>query len=304
MTAKQPAQLDLDIAEMERCWRESGIPGFYVGRDGPVSRERARKVRGMFYPKPRLPTGKLVRFAIPGPNGSITVEVVQPVEGPAIGTLVYYHGGGYVIGDIDSHQAHAIRLANRSRVVVLNVDYRLAPEHPFPQGVNDAYAAARWASDNLGALGGAGKPLALGGDSSGANFAAVTAIRGRDAGMTIAAQVLLYGTFGVGGGNPDIEHMYFGPNLGAEAKKTIEASPILADLRGVAPAIIGVGSHDFLYQDSISYAAKLREAGVQVIYREYPTLNHGFFGYTGISPASAAAADQLCDDLRILLGWV
>ena len=95
--------------------------------------------------------------------------------------------------------------------------------------------------------------------------------------------------------------MYFGPDLGAEAKKTIEVSPILADLKGVAPTIVGVGSHDFLYEDSVAYAAKLREAGVSLIYREYPSLNHGFFGYTAISPACAAAADQLCDDLRSLL---
>jgi acetyl esterase len=293
--------LDQDIAEMEHRWRESGIPGFYVGRDGPLSRERSRNVRALLYPKPKLPTGKLDRFAIPGPNGPITVEAIWPVEGSPIGTLVYYHGGGFVIGDIDSHQAHAIRLANRSHVVVLNVDYRLAPEYPFPHGLNDAYAAARWTSENLGKLGGAGKPLALGGDSAGGNFAAVTAIRSRDAGIRIAAQLLLYGTFGAGGGNPDIEHMYFGADLGVEAKKTIEASPILATLEAVAPAIIGVGAHDFLYQDSVSYATKLREAGVRLIYREYPTLNHGFFGYTGISPACALAADQLCDDLRGLL---
>jgi acetyl esterase/lipase len=83
---------------MERRWRESGIPGFYVGRNGPVSRERARNVRALLYPKPKLPTGKLERFSIPGPNGPIAVEVIQPVEGTPIGTLVYYHGGGYVIG--------------------------------------------------------------------------------------------------------------------------------------------------------------------------------------------------------------
>jgi acetyl esterase len=306
MSTKMIAPLDLDIAKMERLWRESGIPGLYVGRNGPVSRERARNVRALLYPKPKLPMGKLDRFTIPGPNGPITVEAVQPVEGPPIGTLVYFHGGGYVIGDIDSHQAHAIRFANRSRVVVLNVDYRLAPEHPFPQGVNDAFAAARWASENLAKLGGADKPLALGGDSAGGNFTAVAAIRGRDAGMKIAAQVLIYGALGAGagggGGSADVAYMYFGPDLGAEARKTIEASPILADLKGVAPTIIGVGSHDFLYEDSIAYAARLREAGVPLIYREYPNLNHGFFSYTAISPACAAASDQLCDDLRSLLG--
>src|SRR5215468_1482403 len=203
MNTKELAQLDPDIAEMERRWRESGIPGVYIGRDGPVSRERARNVRALLYPKPKLPTGKLERFSISGPNGPITVEVVQPVEGSPIGTLVYYHGGGYVIGDIDSHQAHAIRFANRSRVVVLNVDYRLAPEHPFPQGVNDAFAAAKWASQNLAKLGGTDKPLALGGDSAGGNFTAVTAIRARDTGIKLAAQVLIYGALGAGGGGGD-----------------------------------------------------------------------------------------------------
>ena len=304
MSAKMITPLDPDIAQMELRWRESGIPGLYVGRNGPLSRERAQNVRALLYPKPKLPTGKLERFTIPGPNGPIMVEVVQPVNGAPIGTLVYYHGGGYVIGDIDSHQAHAIRFANRSRVVVLNVDYRLAPEHPFPQGVNDAFAAAQWAAEHLAKLGGADKPLALGGDSAGGNFTAVTAIRARDAGIKIAAQVLIYGALGAGGGggNADVAYMYFGPDLGAAAKKTIEASPILADLKGVAPAIIGVGSHDFLHEDSVAYAAKLREAGVPIIYREYPNLNHGFFSYTAISPACAAASDQLCDDLRSLLG--
>jgi len=303
MSAKTIEPLDPDIAEMERRWRESGIPGIYVGRNGPVSRERARNVRALLYPKPKLPTGKLERFTLPGPNGPITVESVQPVEGRPIGTLVYFHGGGYVIGDIDSHQAHAIRLANRSRVVVLNVDYRLAPEHPFPQGVNDAFAAAEWAAENLGKLGGTDKPLALGGDSSGGNFAAVTAIRARDAGIKIAAQLLIYAALGAGGGgdNADIAYMYFGPDSGAAAMKTIEASPILADLKGIAPAVIGVGAQDFLYEDSVAYAAKLREAGVRFIYREYPNLNHGFFSYTAISRACAEASDQLCDDLRSLL---
>jgi acetyl esterase len=115
--------------------------------------------------------------------------------------------------------------------------------------------------------------------------------------------VLIYGALGGsgGGGNPDIAYMYFGSDLGAEARKTVEASPRLGDLKGVAPAIIGVGVHDYLHQDSVAYAAKLREAGVPVVYREYPTLNHGFFSYTAISSACASAADQLCDDLRSIL---
>lgn len=297
---KQP--LDPIIADMERRWRDSGIPGIYAGGNGPVSRERARNVRALLYPKPKLPTGRVERSSIAGPNGPITIETIWPAEGAPLGTLVYYHGGGWIIGDIDSHQAHAIRFANRARVVVVNVDYRLAPEHPFPQGVDDAIAAARWAAANLARLGGAGRPLAVGGDSAGGNFAVVTALACRDSGITLAAQVLLYpATDMTGIGDPDIRKAYFGDAFDRDSRD-LKASPVLARLEGVAPVILGVGPHDFLYQDNLAFAAALRKAGVSLIYREFPTLNHGFFSYTAISPVCAAAADLLCDDLRGLIG--
>ncbi|MGE5148499.1 MAG: alpha/beta hydrolase, partial [Rhodospirillaceae bacterium] len=226
---------------------------------------------------------------------------VPPAERGPIATMVSFHGGGFIIGDIDSHQAHAIRLANKARVIVLNVDYRLAPEHPFPAGIEDALAATRWAARNLDRLGGNGKPLAVGGDSSGGNFAAVAAICCRDEGIPLAAQLLLYPVTNLKrDNNPEIRRAYFGDRpekLGGDFK----ASPVFGRLQGVAPAIIGVGPHDFLFQDNVAYAAALRAAGVLVTWREFPTLNHGFFGYTSISPASTAAADQLCDDLRGLL---
>ena len=309
-TSASPQPLDPAIVEMERRWKESGIPGLYDGRNGPVSRERARNVRAVFYPKPKLPTGKIVAAAIPGPAGPVPVEIVHPVEGAPRGTLVYYHGGGYVLGDLESHQAHAIRFANRARVVVMHVDYRLAPEHPFPAGVSDAVAAAKWAAGNLDKLGGAGKPLAVGGDSAGANFAAVAAIKCRDAGIKLAAQVLLYGGFGAGrrganearnGGGMDVPIMYFGEDRMATAPQSIEASPILADHKGVAPALIAVGPYDFLYQDSLAYRDKLTADGVRVTYREFPSLNHGFFSYTAISPTCAAAADLVCADFSAMI---
>jgi acetyl esterase/lipase len=300
MTAeKQP--LDPIIAAMERKWHDSGIPGTYVGGDGPVSRERARNIRALLYPKPKLPAGRVERSDIPGPNGPITVEIVRPVAGEPIGTLVYYHGGGFIIGDIDSHQAHAIRIANAARVAVMNVDYRLAPEHPFPQGVDDAIAAAEWAAKNLGRLGGAGKPLAVGGDSAGGNFAAVTAIVCRDAGIKLAAQLLIYAVTDMASdNNPDIRKAYFGDGYEQNCR-SLKASPVLARLEDVAPAIMGVGSHDFLYGDNLAHAAALRAAKVPLVFREFPTLNHGFFSYTAIAPVCEAAAEQLCRDLRELL---
>lgn len=298
----QKPPLDAAIADMERRWRESGIPGIYVGGNGPVSRERARNVRSLLYPKPKLPTGRVERSSIAGPNGPITIETIWPAEGEPLGTLVYYHGGGWIIGDIDSHQAHTIRFANRARVVVVNVDYRLAPEHPFPQGVDDAIAAAQWAAANLAKLGGGAKPLAIGGDSAGGNFAAVTALICRDAGIKLAAQVLLYpATDMTGIGDPDIRKAYFGDAYEQNCRSP-KASPVFARLEGVAPVILGVGPYDFLYQDNLAFVSALRAAGVPLTYREFPTLNHGFFSYTAISPACAAAADQICDDLRGLLG--
>ena len=303
MTAKQLAPLDPDIAEMERRWRESGIPGFYVGRNGPVSRERARNVRAIALPETEAADRQARTVLDPGARtGRSRWRPFSRSREPPIGTLVYYHGGGYVIGDIDSHQAHAIRFANRSRVVVLNVDYRLAPEHPFPQGVNDAFAAARWASENLGKLGGADKPLALGGDSAGGNFAAVTAIRARDAGIRIAAQVLLYGASESVVATPMFSTCISALISVRKRRRRSRPHQYWRISKALRPPSSALARTTSSIEDSVAYAAKLREAGVRLIYREYPTLNHGFFGYTGISPACAAAADQLCDDLRSLLG--
>lgn len=291
--------LDAAIAEMERRWKESGIPGLYDGGNGPVSRERARNVRALLYPKPHLPAGRVEAFEIAGPNGPIPVRAVWPLDGEPVGTLVYYHGGGWILGDLDSHEAHAIRLANRARVVVLNVDYRLAPEHPFPQGVEDALAAARWAHAHRARLGGAQRPLAVGGDSAGGNFAAVAALQCRDEGIALAAQLLVYpATDMTGLKDPVISTAYFGAESERLARDPRASPRLWRTLAGAAPAIIGVGPYDFLYRDNLAYAQALREAGVPVLLREYPTLNHGFFSYTAISPACAAAADELCDDLR------
>ncbi len=309
--APRPA-LDPAIAEMERRWKASGIPGLYDGGNGPVSRERARNVRSLLYPKPELPTGRIDRRSITGADGQvIDVRIVFPhpnphapsdSAGPTTGTLVYFHGGGWIVGDVDSHEAHAIRLANRAGVVVVNVEYRLAPEHPFPQGFEDCLAATLWAEAHRAELGGAGRPLAVGGDSAGGNFAAAVALHCRDAGIKLDAQLLIYPA-------TDLSHLrdplilaaYFGTE-GARLGRDLRASPRLApSLAGLAPAIIGVGPYDFLYQDNLAYAQALREAGVPLLMRIYPTLNHGFFSYTAISKDSEAAANELCDDLRALL---
>ncbi len=301
--AQDKAPLDPAIVEIDRRWKASGIPGLYEGGNGPVSRERAINIRAFLYPKPKLPQGEIEAIELPAPPGSdrpIPARIVRPVSGPVTGTLVYFHGGGWVVGDLDSHEAHAIRLANEAGVVVLNVDYRLAPEHCFPAAIDDCEAALAWAAANKARLGGADKPLAVGGDSAGGNLAAAVGLYARDQGIALAAQLLIYAATDLSD-KPGPERMYLGDDA---ARKALDprASPLrAATLKGLAPVIIGVGPYDFLYQDSLAYARRLREEGVKLVMREFPTLNHGFFSYTAVSPDSLAAAQQLCADLRALM---
>ncbi|HSV83303.1 MAG TPA: alpha/beta hydrolase, partial [Ramlibacter sp.] len=261
---------------------------------------RGRNVRAFLYPKPQLATGRREDIRIPGPAGEIPARVIWPVDGEPTATLVYFHGGGFILGDIASHEAHCIRIANRTGAVVVTVDYRLAPEDPFPAGVEDSLAATRWVHASLDRFAGVQRPFALGGDSAGGNMAAVSAIACRDAGIRVAVQFLLYpATDLTGPAHGRVGDLYLGTDAGRTARsQDWRASPVRADLAGVAPAILGVGAHDFLYQENIRFARALEAAGVTCTLRQFPTLNHGFFSFVAISPACAAAADSLCDDLR------
>ncbi len=305
------APLDPVLADIGRRWRESGIPDLYEGclepHGGPVSRERGRNVRALLYPKPQLPTGRIEQRVIEGrPYGApadIPVRIIWPhasfVTGQPSHTLVYFHGGGFVVGDLDSHEAHAVRLANEAACVVVNVDYRLAPEHRFPAAYNDCLAATRWAHDHIGELGGQLQRLAVGGDSAGGNFAAAVALACRDMGISLAAQLLLYPATDLLRMRGLPEKAYLGEELIETLGHDPRASPRYASSHaGLAPAILGVGAHDFLYADNMAYAAALRAAKVPLLLREFPTLNHGFFSYTAISDVSLRAAQTLCADLK------
>ena len=299
---KGKPMLDPALQEIDRKWKASGLPGLYENATGPQSRERARIARRDFYPKPRIEVGSIEAATIPRPGGTIPVEIIRPKIGPASGAVVYFHGGGWIVGDLDSHQAHAARIANQAGAVVVNVGYRLAPEDPFPAAVDDAIAATRWAHAHIADLGGDPRKLAVGGDSAGGNLAAVVALDCRDVGMTLAAQLLIYPATDLSTlRDPEVIGKYLGDDF-AEKARDPRASPALAKSHaGLAPAILGFGVYDFLYQDNVAYAALLRAAGVPLIVREFPTLNHGFFSYTAVSEVSREAADLLCADLRGLL---
>lgn len=305
------APLDPVLASIGQRWRDAQIPDIYEGclepNGGPVSRERARNVRGFFYPKPNLPKGLIEKRTVDGSTYgveyNIPVQIIWPHETLSpqrpLNTLVYFHGGGFVVGDLDSHEAHAIRLANESNCVVVNVDYRLAPEHRFPAAYDDCLAVTRWAYQNIDQLGGQPKRFAIGGDSAGGNLAAAVAIACRDLGIQLAAQLLLYPATDLLRLKGMPEKAYLGEEnlelLGLDPR----ASPKYAKTHvGLAPTILGVGPHDFLYADNMAYASILRDAQVPLTLREFPTLNHGFFSYTSISADSLAAARLMCADLK------
>ncbi len=265
-------------------------------------RERARNIRTLLYPKPGLDAGRIAPINIPGPAGDIPAHVVWPLGECSGATLVYFHGGGFILGDLDSHEAHCIRIANRSGAVVVNVGYRLAPEDVFPAGIDDAWAALRWVQAQINQFGGDAPRLAVGGDSAGGNFAAVLALMARDAGLALAAQLLIYPATDLSQErDPTVRNYYLGSEAAHKALDPRVSPRLAPSLVGLAPVILGVGVHDFLYPDNCRDADALRAAGVPLLVREYPTLNHGFFSYTAVSENSHIAADQLCDDLQALL---
>ena len=294
--------LDPDLQEIARKWKESGLPDMYQTDSGVEARRRALFARNHFYPKPSIEVGSVTEALIPGPGISIPVRIVRPRSVSPTGTVIYFHGGGWIVGDLDQYQAHVARIADETDSVVINVDYRLAPEHPFPAGLDDALTAGLWIQRHIDEFGGDSRKLAVAGDSAGGNLAAAVAIEFRNRGIPLAAQFLLYPSTDLTlSPNPDIVSKYLGPKYQAVAKDW-RVSPALAEsLKGVAPALIGVGKYDYLYEDNLAFARKLRQAGATVILREFPSLNHGFFSYTGVSRVSLDAAQILCRDLKGLL---
>jgi acetyl esterase len=245
----------------------------------------------------------------------VPVRIYRPSgEGPHP-TLMFLHGGGFVVGDLDTHDPQCRLLCARARVVVAAVEYRLAPEDPFPAAVEDAIAALEWVGSNLVED---GTQLAVGGDSAGGNLSAVVAQAWRGRTPELAAQLLIYPSTDMSAELPsltenaeglfltrdDVEWFHGHYLQGDEAAHSDpRASPALADdLSGLPPAVVATAQYDPLRDYGDRYAELLEAAGVRVIHRRFDGLVHGFFGLGPFSAAAQAATEQVCDDLRSLLG--
>ena len=318
--------MDPDIARMMQAMQDNGEPPLFKDTTAVQARQRGIDIRARYYPPVLMDVAEVEQRVIPGPAGNIPARVYRP-ENPTGATVVFFHGGGWIIGDLDSHDGHARRLAATVGAVVVHVEYRLAPENPFPAGYLDCVAAIDWVYENIDELGGRTEKIAVAGDSAGGNLAAGIAIHCRDTARPLAAQLLIYPAFdlaagligaGVDTGGDDsgssdsisdgfftgqddwVERQYLGNDLDLATDPRV--SPLHADSHcGLAPAVIGIGHHDPLLDQNLAYAKVLDAAGVPTILREYPDLIHGFFGMGGISASAEKAADELSHDLSTLL---
>ena len=246
---------------------------------------------------------------ITGPAGEIPIRVYTPAgEGPKP-VIVYFHGGGWVIGELDTVDNPLRRIANRTGAIVVSVDYRLAPEHRYPAAFDDSYAATAWVAEHAAELGGDPERVAVSGDSAGANLAAAVAIAARDRqGPRIAAQLLIYPvtdfdftteSYGQNGEGYLLTkgsmQWFWAHYLGAQdLGKDPYACPARADdLSGLPPAFVATAEFDPLRDEGEAYAANLRIAGVNVTAKRYDGMLHGFAWTLGATPSGAALIDDL-----------
>ena len=299
---------------------------FQLLADGGVQEAR-RRLREL----PRRPLHEDLRVEehhIPGPAGPIPVRVYwpqqdsdSPADEPHPVTM-FFHGGGFALGDLDTHDVTARQHAAVGRTVVVSVDYRLAPEHPYPAAVEDAWAATSWVAANAERFGADGSRLAVAGDSAGGNLSAVVAQLARDSersgdGPTVMFQLLWYPStmwdnslpsFAENAGSPILDDEALAAFTGWYAGHVDLTDPPAAlapgraaDLSGLAPAYVAVAGHDPLRDDGTRYAERLSEAGVAVELHNAETLVHGYLGYAGVVPAATEATDRGLAALRAAL---
>jgi acetyl esterase len=252
---------------------------------------------------------------VPGPDGDIPVRVYTPSEavGANHGVLLWLHGGGWVIGDLDTADATCRALANRAHSVVVSVDYRLAPEHPAPAAIDDCLAALAWTVENGEVLGIDASKVAVGGDSAGGNLAAVLCQRVRDDfGPEIDFQLLVYPVTDLTLGHPSMDEnaegyfltkasmeWFVGHYAGGQDVKDPALSPLFADsCAGLPPALVITAEFDPLRDEGEAYAARLAEAGVPTQVMRYDGQIHGFFGMMALLEDGAMAIDQAGSALR------
>jgi acetyl esterase len=311
-----PVTLDPDAAAVLAAFRAAGRPPYEMLT--PVqAREMYLAARVVSQPEPPK-IASAEALTIPGPAGDIPARVYKPLTLRQIDglspCLVFFHGGGWVIGNLDSHDVVCRTLADEGQLIVISVDYRLAPEHRFPAAVDDAIAATEWISKNARQLGVDASRLIVGGDSAGGNLAVVVAIHAREAGSKLAGQVLIYPATDFAMTHPShsepetdallthsVIRWFRDHCLGASDGEHWKASPARAEkLSGLPPAFVLTAGADPLRDEGDEFAKRLGEAGVPVVHRTYPGQFHGFITMGKLLPKAGVALREIGDWLKAL----
>jgi acetyl esterase len=307
--------VDQHIAALLAMAQQADMPPMYEGTPDVGRAQYLAMTTGLRSPEQVVPVASTEDITVPGAEGDLAARVYRPEGDGPFPTVVFFHGGGWVIGDLETHDNMARHVCRGGQAVVVSVDYRLAPEHPFPAAAEDALASARWVAANLDRFGGDDR-LAVAGDSAGGNLSAVVSQVLHAEGTTLAGQLLIYPAVDAEGEyasrvenakgyfleQPTMDWFY-GHYAGAwEDAKDPRLAPLHgADLSAQPPTVLVTAEFDPLRDEGEAYAEALKAAGVQVDVTRYDGLIHGFFDMGTISPAAQAAIDETCGKFRDLL---
>ena len=321
--AGRPVVVDGQVLDPEAQWmlrlqklaRDPGLSGTDIPAIRRVARRQTRLAGG------RQPIGSVSDLQVPGADEQLPARLYTPrarLGSSAPSPLLFFiHGGGMIFGDLDTHDATCRLLAERADCKVLAIDYRLAPEHPFPAAVDDSWAALQWVAEHTDRLGVDPERIAVGGDSAGGTLSAVTAIRAAEAGVPLRFQLLVYPATNMADASESRRLFGDGFFLTSEFVELAHTSYVTGghDVSDplvsvhftekfpsdLAPALVVTAGFDPLRDEGEAYARRLAEAGVPVELKRYPGFIHGFFNVVGVGRSSRAAVGEIAAKLKAAL---
>lgn len=294
------------------AFRQMEGGGSLVTRDAVKSRRHFRREMLSIVTKPTA-VAQVKNFQIDGPAGKLNVRHYLPEQHQGVPLLVFYHGGGFVVGDLDTHDEACRLLCHYGRMQVLSVDYRLAPESPAPAAVDDCVAALQWAKAHASELGADPARVCVGGDSAGGNLSAVVSQQTKDSADAPAAQLLFYPvvdlvneyqsrkafTQGLFLSDMDIEEAnYAYVGLSDLSLQDPLVTPMLGDLSNLPPALVVSAAYDVLCDEGEAYAQRMRELGNRVMLDRIENHGHGFINLTALNPSAKQTTIRIAQDFR------